>query len=38
MRIKLTSFEDRTYKFDIRSPPISWFVKKAIGKEKLSGH
>ena len=37
-RVKLTSFEDWTYKFTIRSPPVSWFVKKSLGKEKLSGH
>ena len=32
------AYSDRTYKFLIKPPPTSWFIKKAIGKEKLSGH
>lgn len=38
LRIKLKAFTDRTYTFIIKPPPTSWFVKKAMGKEKLSGH
>lgn len=38
LRIKLRAFTDRTYNFIIKPPPTSWFVKKALGKETLSGH
>lgn len=34
----LKAFDDRSYKFLIKPPPTSWMIKKAIGKEKLSGH
>ncbi len=32
------AYTDRTYKFLIKPPPTSWFIKRAIGKEKLSNH
>lgn len=38
LRIKLKAFTDRTYNFTIKPPPTSWFVKKALGLERLSGH
>ena len=38
LRIKLKAFTDRTFTFIIKPPQTSWFIKKAIGKEKLSGH
>lgn len=38
LRIKLQAFTDRTYKYIIKPPPTAWFIKKAMGAEKLSGH
>lgn len=41
MRVKLYAFEDRSFKFLIKPPPTSWFLKKAAGIEKctpLPGH
>lgn len=35
------AFEDRTYKFIIKPPETSWFLRKATGKNKftkLAGH
>jgi large subunit ribosomal protein L11 len=37
LRIILTAYKDKTYKFDIRSPPTAWMVKKACGIAKGSG-
>ena len=36
MRVELWAFHDRTFKFKLRAPETSWFIKKAIGKEKCS--
>lgn len=33
LRVKLEAFDDRTYKYIIKPPPTSWFIKKALGKE-----
>jgi large subunit ribosomal protein L11 len=32
MKVKLTAFTDRTFKFKIKPPETSWFLKKATGK------
>lgn len=29
--VVLTAFADRTFKFDIKTPPASWFLKRAAG-------
>lgn len=29
--VVLTAFSDRTFKFDIKTPPASWFIKRAAG-------
>lgn len=29
--VVLTAFADRTFKFDIKTPPASWFIKRAAG-------
>ena len=34
MRVKLRAFEDRTFDFEVHSPPTSWFLKKASGVPK----
>lgn len=41
MKVKLTAFTDRTFKFKIKPPETSWFLRKAAGQEKftaLPGH
>ena len=34
LRVELRAMSDRTYTFDIRSPPTSYLVKKAAGVTK----
>ena len=34
--VKLTSYSDRTFKFDVRTPPTSTLVKMATGLDKGS--
>ena len=34
MRVKLTAFDDRTFKFKILTPPTSWYLKRVTGIEK----
>ncbi|TMW59080.1 hypothetical protein Poli38472_007225 [Pythium oligandrum] len=29
--VTLTAFNDRTFKFEIKTPPASWFLKRAAG-------
>ncbi|KAJ0398081.1 hypothetical protein P43SY_001171 [Pythium insidiosum] len=29
--VSLTAFADRTFKFEIKTPPASWFLKRAAG-------
>jgi large subunit ribosomal protein L11 len=29
--VTLTAFSDRTFKFEIKTPPTSWFLKRAAG-------
>ena len=36
LRVHLTAYKDKTFKFDVRSPPTSWMIKKAAGIEKGS--
>jgi large subunit ribosomal protein L11 len=36
MRVKLTAFEDRSYKYDIFAPPTSWYLKRVTGVAKGS--
>jgi large subunit ribosomal protein L11 len=35
--VKVTVYEDRTYDFILKQPPVSEFLKKAAGIEKGSG-
>lgn len=35
--VKITVYEDRTYEFELKSPPASELLKKAAGIEKGSG-
>ena len=38
MGVKLTALSDRTFTFDIKSPPTSWMIMKAAGiKPKSAG-
>lgn len=32
LRVKLRVFSDKTYEWDLKTPPTSWLVKKAAGK------
>ena len=32
--VRLSAFNDRTFKFDVRSPPTSYLILKAAGMEK----
>lgn len=32
--VKLSAFSDRSFKFDVRSPPTSYLIKQAAGLEK----
>ena len=34
LRVELRAMSDRTYEFDIRSPPTAWLVKRAAGVDK----
>ena len=36
MRVILTAYADRSFKFIIKPPPTSWFIKKASGLNKGS--
>lgn len=36
MRVKLTAFADRSFKFIVKPPPSSWFIKKAASLDKGS--
>lgn len=41
LKVKLTAFTDRTFKFKVKPPETSWFLKKAAGVQKftpLAGH
>ena len=34
----LTAYEDRTYKFEMKTPPTSWFLKQVAGVDKGSNN
>lgn len=34
MRVKLTAFEDRTFKYVLHAPPTSWYLKRVTGITK----
>jgi large subunit ribosomal protein L11 len=36
MRVKLTAFEDRSYKYGVYAPPTSWYLKRVTGVAKCS--
>ena len=36
MRVKLRAYVDRSFKFVIKPPPTSWFIKKAASQTKGS--
>lgn len=36
MRVKLTAYVDRSFKFVVKPPPSTWFIKKAASLEKGS--
>ena len=36
MRVKLTAYVDRSFKFVVKPPPSTWFIKKASGLPKGS--
>ena len=36
MRVKLTAYADRSFKFIVKPPPSSWFIKKAASLHKGS--
>lgn len=38
LRVKLNAYDDRTYTYIVKPPSTSWFIKKALGKERLSGN
>jgi large subunit ribosomal protein L11 len=36
MRVKLHAYADRSFKFIVKPPPTSWFIKRAVGQLKGS--
>ena len=36
--INITAYNDKTFKYYIKPPPTSWFVKKVLNAEKLGNH
>eukprot|EP01016_Furgasonia_blochmanni_P036161 TRINITY_DN4090_c0_g2_i4.p1 TRINITY_DN4090_c0_g2~~TRINITY_DN4090_c0_g2_i4.p1 ORF type:complete len:169 (-),score=32.83 TRINITY_DN4090_c0_g2_i4:241-747(-) len=36
LRVVLTAYQDRSFAFKVKSPPTSWFIRRLVGKEKLS--
>ncbi|GJN09132.1 hypothetical protein PR202_ga27111 [Eleusine coracana subsp. coracana] len=37
MQVTLTAYKDSTFEFIVKSPSVSWFLKKAAGIETASG-
>lgn len=37
MAVVITAFKDNTFEFTVRSPSVTWYLKKAAGLEKGSG-
>ena len=36
MKVRVQAFTDRTYKFIIKPPDTTWFLKRAAGKNKFT--
>ena len=36
LKVRLTAFTDRTFKFIVKPPETTWFLKKAAGKDKFT--
>ena len=36
LRVRIKVFEDRTYVYEIKPPETAWFLKKVVGKDKLT--
>jgi large subunit ribosomal protein L11 len=36
MKVRLTAYTDRTFKFIIKPPETTWFLRKASGMEKFT--
>ena len=36
LRVKLTAFEDRSFKYDVLAPPLTWYLKRVTGLAKGS--
>lgn len=36
MKVKLTAYTDRTFKFIVKPPETAWFLHRAAGMEKFS--
>lgn len=34
MRVKLTAYEDRTFKYEVLAPPTTWYIKRVTGIQK----
>ncbi|CAM9003660.1 unnamed protein product [Rhodiola kirilowii] len=37
MSVTITAFKDNTFEFTVKSPKVSWYLKKAAGIESGSG-
>ena len=37
MRVRLTAFDDRSFRYALLAPPTSWFLKRAAGVAKGAG-
>ncbi|GFP93853.1 50S ribosomal protein l11 [Phtheirospermum japonicum] len=37
MSVTITAFTDNTYEYSVKSPKVSWYLKKASGIENGSG-
>lgn len=38
MKVRLTAYTDRTFKFIIKPPETTWFLRKASGMEKFTAN
>ena len=36
LKVRLTAFTDRTFKFIVKPPQTTWFLKKAAGVDKFT--
>ncbi|KAK9678665.1 hypothetical protein RND81_11G226000 [Saponaria officinalis] len=37
MSVKITAYKDSTFEFTVKSPAVSWYLKKAAGVDSASG-